>query len=308
MFKKKFALIFVLIAVASALLLSSCGSDKGTYDNALGEEIYESGEGKNDTAVGTTGTAAELNPNGKIIRNVNLRGETKDFDSALESLKSKISEHEGYVEKSSVTGGESLNSNRKSSRNAVYTIRIPAEKLDDFLEKTEGMLNIISSSESTTDVTLEYYDIESRMKTLEAKKAALEKMLEQATSLSDIRTIQDDLYEVIADIEAYRSKLNLFDSKVSYSTVELTIIEVVEYTEVKEEEPSFGERISETFKESWQGFWEFCQDFAVFLVGAMPAILVLLLNGVAVFLIVFFVKRKNKRRAQQIKNNENMLK
>ncbi|MBQ3230648.1 MAG: DUF4349 domain-containing protein, partial [Clostridia bacterium] len=159
-----------------------------------------------------------------------------------------------------------------------------------------------------TDVTLEYYDIESRMKTLEAKKAALEKMLEQATSLSDIRTIQDDLYEVIADIEAYRSKLNLFDSKVSYSTVELTIIEVVEYTEVKEEEPSFGERISETFKESWQGFWEFCQDFAVFLVGAMPALLILLLNGVAVFLIVFFVKRKNKRRAQQIKNNEIMLK
>ena len=288
--------LLIIIAVLAILLLSACSaSENKGYDSAGPNGGYADTNG-NDTTVGTEGGVTEVNPNGKIIRNVVLRGETKDFDSAIQSLKNKIAENEGYVEKSSITGGESISSTRKSSRNAVYTIRIPAEKLDNFLEKTEDMLNIISSSETTTDVTLEYYDIEARMKTLEAKKAALEKMLEQATTLNDIRTLQDDLYDVIGEIEAYRSKLNVYDSKVSYSTVELSITEVIEYTEVKVEEPTFGERISSAFVKSWQGFGKFCQNLAVFLVGAMPVFFVFALMGLIVLLIIFLIRRRNRKR------------
>ena len=296
MFKNKtIRLLLIFASVLALLLLSACSpSEHNDYDGAPNGGYAEPADP--ETNVGTTEGVTEVNPNGKIIRTVNIRGETKDFDSALASLKSRIAENGGYVEKSSVTGGESIGSNKKSSRNAVYTIRIPAEKLDDFLEKTEDMLNIISSSETTVDVTLEYYDIEARMKTLESKKAALEKMLEQATTLNDIRTLQDDLYEVIGEIEAYRSKLNVFDSKVSYSTVELTMTEVIEYTEVKVEEPTFGQRISTTFVKSWQAFGKFCEGLAVFLVGAMPVLVVFALMGLIVFLIIFLIRRRNRRR------------
>lgn len=300
MLKKRTVLVgLLLLSLLVSAFLSACSAAGTSYDSAPDGGYADVNGDEKETVIGTADGVTELNPNGKIIRNVTLVSETKNFDSAIESLKSRIAENEGYVEKSSVTGGESLNSNRKSSRNAVYTIRIPAEKLDNFLEKTEDMLNIISSSETTTDVTLEYYDIESRMTTLEAKKAALEKMLEQATTLSDIRTLQDDLYEVISDIEAYRSKLNLYDSKVSYSTVELTISEVVEYTEVVVEEPTFGERISTAFKKGWSVFGEFCQDITVFFVGAMPVFVVFALIGLMVFLIIFLVKRRNRKRLQK---------
>lgn len=299
MFKKNSMRFWVIfISLFALILLSACSASNEVYDGTAKDEGYVENNGA-DTNIGTESGVTEYNPNGKIIRNVVLRGETKDFDTALETLKNRISENGGYVEKSSVTGGESISSTRRSSRNAVYTIRIPAEKLDNFLEKTEDMLNITSSSETTTDVTLEYYDIEARMKTLEAKKAALEKMLEQAETLSDIRTLQDDLYEVIGEIESYRSRLNVIDSKVSYSTVELTITEVIEYTEVKVEEPTFWERISTTFVKSWTGFWEFCQDFMVFLVGAMPVFFVFALIGLGVFLIVYLIKRRNRKRRQR---------
>ena len=296
--KKSIRFLVVFVSLFALILLSACSASNEVYDGTAKDEGYVENNGA-DTNIGTESGVTELNPNGKIIRNVVLRGETKDFDTALETLKNRIAENGGYVEKSDVTGGESIGSNRKSSRNAVYTMRIPAEKLDNFLEKTEDMLNIISSSESTTDVTLEYYDIEARMKTLEAKKAALEKMLEQAETLSDIRTLQDDLYQVIGEIESYRSRLNVIDSKVNYSTVELTITEVIEYTEVQVEEPSFGERISTTFVKSWTGFGEFCQDFAVFLVGAMPVLVVFALMGLGVFLLVYLIKRKNRKRRQR---------
>lgn len=296
--KKSIRFLVVFVSLFALILLSACGASNEVYDGTAKDDVYVENNGA-DTNIGTESGLTEHNPNGKIIRNVVLRGETKDFDTALETLKSRITENGGYVEKSSVTGGESISSTKRSSRNAVYTIRIPAEKLDNFLEKTEDMLNITSSSETTTDVTLEYYDIEARMKTLEAKKAALEKMLEQAETLSDIRTLQDDLYEVIGEIESYRSRLNVIDSKVSYSTVELTITEVIEYTEVKVEEPTFWERISTTFLKTWAGFWEFCQDFMVFLVGAMPVFFVFSLIGLGVFLIVYFIKRRNRKRRRR---------
>ena len=302
--KNSMRFLVIFISLFALILLSACSASNEVYDGTAKDDVYVENNGA-DTNIGTESGLTEHNPNGKIIRNVVLRGETKDFDTALETLKNRIAENGGYVEKSDVTGGESIGSNRKSSRNAVYTIRIPAEKLDNFLEKTEDMLNIISSSETTTDVTLEYYDIEARMKTLEAKKAALEKMLEQAETLSDIRTLQDDLYQVIGEIESYRSRLNVIDSKVNYSTVELTVTEVIEYTEVQVEEPTFGERISTTFIKTWRGFWEFCQDFAVFLVGAMPVLLVFALIGVGVFLIVHLVKRKNRKRLERWKAQQN---
>ena len=302
--KNSMRFLVIFISLFALILLSACSASNEVYDGTAKDDVYVENNGA-DTNIGTESGLTEHNPNGKIIRNVVLRGETKDFDTALETLKNRIAENGGYVEKSDVTGGESIGSNRKSSRNAVYTIRIPAEKLDNFLEKTEDMLNIISSSETKTDVTLEYYDIEARMKTLEAKKAALEKMLEQAETLSDIRTLQDDLYQVIGEIESYRSRLNVIDSKVNYSTVELTVTEVIEYTEVQVEEPTFGERISTTFIKTWRGFWEFCQDFAVFLVGAMPVLLVFALIGVGVFLIVHLVKRKNRKRLERWKAQQN---
>lgn len=303
MFKKKIALALALFAVVSALLLSACssGSKTDSADHLAPDTPYENEE------VGAFTGASELNRDVKIIRNINLRGETKDFDSAQESLKSGINGYGGYIEKSTVVGGESLTSKRKSSRNAVYTVRIPADKTDAFLEMIGNMLNITTSSETTTDVTLEYYDIESRMKTLESKKEALENMLEQATTLDEIRMLQDDLYEVIADIEAYRSKLNYYESKVNYSTIELTITEVVEYTETDEKEQTFGERISDTFKNSWQVFGRFCQSLAVFFVGALPLIVVLAVIGAVVLIIIGICRRNNRKKSRDRNNNQNNI-
>ncbi|MBO5980901.1 MAG: hypothetical protein J6Q24_00480, partial [Clostridia bacterium] len=68
---------------------------------------------------------------------------------------------------------------------------------------------------------------------------------------------------------------------------------------------TFGERISTTFIKTWRGFWEFCQDLAVFFVGAMPVLLVFALIGVGVFLIVYLIKRKNRKRLERWKAQQN---
>lgn len=290
---------FIAVIALISILLAACGSDTKTDNAFTGEDIEIEATGKDfGNGTGNDGAPEEglsVEHEAKIIRNVTINGETKDFDTAAEALKKQVSEAGGYVENSDINGGESLKEDYRSARYANYTIRIPADKLDDFLNKTESLLNVTSYSENTTDVTLDYYDIQSRLETLQSKKAALEAMLEKAETLDDIIIIQNNLYDVIAEIEAYQSKLNLYDSKVNYSTVELRIEEVVEYTVIDDEEPGFGERISEAFKESWSNFGEFCQDFVVFLVYAMPVLLIPAIIVIIIIIAIVIGKRKKKK-------------
>jgi hypothetical protein len=166
------------------------------------------------------------------------------------------------------------------------------------------MLNVTSYSETTKDVTLNYYDLQSRIKTLEIKKSSLEALLENAKSVNEIKTYQDELFSVITEIESLKSKLNVYDNKVNYSTVGLQITEVLEYTETNNANQSFGDKLSDTFVASWEGMGTFFEYFAIFIVAVFPALLLLGVVAAIVIIIVKLVKRKKRNKY----NNNNQFK
>ena len=294
--KKLFNSTFILLLLlVLSILLCSCGDSSASLDEVIVNDTAIEKEFVEDQLTSSIAKPVTV-IDAKIIRTFSIRGETKDFDSAIDTITGQLSAVNGYVEQSNITGGQTLSSGRKNEKRASYILRVPADKVDVFLENTKGSLNITSSSESSTDVTLDYYDIESRLKTLESKKTALEAMLEEAKTIDEILLIQDNLYQVISDIESYQSKLNTYDSKVNYSTVNLEIVEVIEYTEIEKEETQFGKRIGQAFKNSWKNFGKFLQGFAVFIVAAFPTLLVL---AAIAFLVIFIIRRNKKK-----KNND----
>ncbi len=238
----------------------------------------------------------------KIIRTVTMSCETKAYDDAVTLIMDTLNAHGGYVEASNVTGTGYENV-KNSARRASYTLRVPAEKLDAFLEtlRTDEGIRILSQNATSDEITATYYDTVSRLETLKAEKASLTAMLEGFTDYKDISNmlkVQERLYDVIEEIEALQTKLNLYDGRVAMSTVKLSLNEVIVYTEVVEPDPTFGERIGEAFRESWADFGEGCQDFAVWFVEAFPTLLVLVVIHGGIFLIIYTsVKRGQKKRA-----------
>ncbi len=243
----------------------------------------------------------------KIIRTVNMTCESKAYDDAVSMILAALKTHGGYVEASSSSGTAKTASSTETyrqARQATYTLRIPAENLDAFLNalRVDDGIRILSQNMSSNEITSSYYDTQTRLETLTAEKNALTAMLESFTDYTDIAdmlAVQERLYNVIEEMEALQTQLNLYDSQVALSTVNLSLYEVVEYTEV--EEPTFGQRISEAFTDSWTAFGEGCQDFAVWFVEALPTLLVLTVI-VGVQLVVLFCilracrKRRNKNR------------
>lgn len=226
--------------------------------------------------------------------------ETEEFDTLLSKVEKKVNALGGYIESSYTYNGSSYYGSR--SRDASMTIRIPAEKLDDFLSEVAESSNVISRNDSVTDVTLQYVDLESHKKVLLAEQDRLLELMEQVETIEDIIALESRLSEVRYQLESMESQLRTYDNQISYSTIYLNINEVTKLTPVKEQ--STWEKISTGFVDSLYGVGAGLMNFIIRLIINLPY---LVLWAVVILVIVLIIKmirksmkkRKEKRRQLQ---------
>ena len=255
---------FLALLLILALLFAGCSKapSHDAMDNAAGAPqegngIYNESE-KTDISTG-------IEENRKLIRTVTMAAETADLDKILSDLDARLAELGGYVQNKSVQNGRG-----SSDRYATLTLRIPADRLDAFVDHVEDATNILSSSEKAEDVTLKYSATESRIKALETQEARLLELLAEAKTLDDLLTLESKLATVRQELETVKSQLKLYDSLIDYGTINLTITEVKEYTPVEVEEPTTWERISTGFVKSLKGVWTILTELFIFLIVALP--------------------------------------
>lgn len=307
-------IVIVMVLLMTLLLFTSCNS-AGDYspdmDSSMNDSIGESfgtvnGIGGSSSINGSynPGNNGSLNPSetpdktedyeSKIIKTADMEAQTKEFDSAIAEIESFVKGLGGYIENSNITGNN-LNNPYKDGRYAKYILRIPSGNLEEFLSYTESKLHIISTTTTSQDVSLKYYDLKSRLEVLEAERTALNKMLENAKTTSEMLSIRNQLTDIISDIESIKTQLKVYDSKVDYSTVSLRVDEVIEYTEVVEPDPTWWSRIKEAFTESWKDFAEWWQDFTVWIVRIFPTLIILAFFGSLAFAIVMLINKRDKK-------------
>ena len=303
----------LLLSLVLGLLASGCGSASSTsaaqnsaaYDTAASIEIAsETGalaeeygiEDVYDAGAGTVALPAETQR--KLIKNVDLEVETENFDDLLLTVGDKTDRLGGYIE-------ESYNGSNyygRGTRNASLTIRIPAEKLNEFLSDISDISNVVSRNESVTDVTLQYVDMESHKKVLLAEQERLLELLEQAENIEDIINLESRLSEVRYQIESMESQLRILDNQVSYSTVYLYIDEVTKLTPVKEQ--SVWEKISTGFVNSLHQVGDDFVNFVIGLIIALPYLIVWAVIILILVLIIRFIIRRRKKKKQNTTSKE----
>jgi len=266
------------------------------YDekDAIMEEEPQELETEN---LSTSASAITSQPR-KIIRNADLALETMEYEPALEKIPDLAGQAGGYVESSS-SDGISLynrNSSRPARRSAYFTVRVPAENLDAFIASLAQEFNMLNKSESSADISDRYYDTQARLDNLQIQEKRLLELLEQAGKLADLLEIEKELADVRYQIETLTATMKRMDSQVSYSTVNISLEEVVEYQEVSSPPRTFGDRLSGTFKDSWRNFLDVCESILFTVIYCAPMVLLLAVVVVVIVLIVRGVKRHSRRR------------
>lgn len=292
---------------------SAAATEEAGYDTAAGS--YDTGDIYSMETAGTTTAAEETeyesgtsgaqatevqDTRRKLIKNVNLEVETETFDELLSTVEDKTQRLGGYIEESYTYNGS--NYYGRGTRNASLTIRIPAEKLSEFLSAVSEISNVISRNESVTDVTLQYVDMDSHKKALQAEQNRLLELLEKAETIEDIISLESRLSEVRYQIESMESQLRAIDNQVSYSTVYLYIDEVTKLTPVKEQ--SAWEKISTGFVNSLYHVGNGFADFVIGFIIALPYLIVWAIIIAVIVLIIRWIIRRGKKKRKAPKRKE----
>ena len=295
-FKKITAVFLTLLLLCSlagcAAKMNSVSKEDFYYTDA---EMPEAGGFYEESVSSSVNMGAGALADRKLIKTVEISAETEDLDTLMGSLTKAITAAGGYVENQTVHNGSSYSTYR--SRSATLTIRVPAEKLDEFVSKVAGSANVVSQEASMDDVTLTYVATESRIEALETEQKRLLELMEQAETMSDLLEVEARLTDVRYELESVTTQLNILANQVNYSTVELYIDEVKEYTPVEEE--TFWQRISSGFVDSVEDIANGAVDLVVFLLANLPYLVLIALGATVVILIIRRRRRKKEEKKQQ---------
>lgn len=314
-------ILAVLLTFVFLFSLTACGSSTSTYETytdsynydgkpsaspqyleeglAMPSEAPSEVEPTMPANGGEQAPLPDISASRKLIKNVWLNIEALEFDETISSIEKKVFELGGYIENSNI-GGNSIYSSHH--RDANLTIRIPADKVNEFVAVAEGLGNITNREESVKDITLTYVDTEARIKSLRTEYDRLLELLAEADSVDTIILLESRISEVRYQLESYESQLRSYDNQVSFSTIYLYINEVERITPA--EKKGVWERIETDFGENLYDVGEGLTDFFVDFISGLPYLFVIaVVIAIIVFIIIaiiklckhFSEKRKDKR-------------
>ena len=109
------------------------GSAELSQEAVLSQEVSNPGTDPARTSDETSPAPVER----KLIRNVSMNLETREFDALTKSISDAVTFFGGYIEQADVSGNSLYWSGERSSRCSNLTARIPENKLDAFLKAVD---------------------------------------------------------------------------------------------------------------------------------------------------------------------------
>jgi len=229
-----------------------------------------------------------------IIRNAWLDLVVPDTEATLDEVNDLVDELGGYVVESN------LNQYQEGLQ-AYVTLRIPAESLDDALERIRALATEVRGERvSGQDVTEDYVDLQSRLRYLEATEARLLEFLEEAEDTEAALAVYENLQQIQADIEQVKGKIQFLEQSAAMATITLDITpdELAQPIQVG------GWHPEGTLRNAFQTLirvLQFLVDAAiVILVLVIPVLVVIAIPLVGLFFLIrTIVRRRRARKAKQ---------
>lgn len=223
----------------------------------------------------------------KVVKSAELVLQTTRYDEAAAKFESLVGSSGGYIESSSVQG---TGAGGDDGRVAVYTVRVPAERLDEFLNGAGALGTVVSRALHGEDVTQSYFDSETRLKTLRTEQDRILALMQKAEKIEDVITIEQRLTEVENEIEQLTGELKRLDSLISLSTVTVKINEVSVITSPQGN--GLGGQLASMLRTSVSALGKFFRYLLLALTAALPFLAVAAVIAAA----VLFIRRRIKKK------------
>lgn len=290
--------VHFIILLSIVIFLTACSNNSTDISNEKAEDqrsgamVHES-EMNMDNAVENDAVEEkaleqtdELTSDRMIIHQAQLQINVKDLDQTQLNIEKKVKEYGGYIVESNVYR------NHESSRTGELVIRIPENHFQVFLNDTEAeAANVLERNVTGQDVTEQYVDLESRLKSKRKVEERLLDFMDSAKKTEDLLKISNDLSKVQEEIEVIVGKMKYLENQTSFSTITIVLYED-RIPEIDSKNLNTWEKVKKQFAASTNFLLAAGSGLVVFLLGNLPVIMLFL---VIVLVIYMFFKRRNTR-------------
>lgn len=284
-----------LLIMCVVLFLSACSASDSVENQAVSDHQIEIGssadavateseteENRQDDSNGKTSTVEESPSSRMIIHQAYLQLHVENFENARVNIEKKVDKYNGYVVSSDVY----YDDNETISGNMI--IRIPEKHFQSFLSDAENVAaHTISRNVTGEDVTEQYVDLSSRLKSKRAVEERLLDFMKQAEKTEDLLNISSDLAVVQEEIEVIVGKMNYLENQTAYSTIEMNMTENrIVIPGIDGKGLNTWEKTKKQFTTSLNLVLAFGSNLVIFFVGNIPAILIILLIAGGAYLLM----------------------
>ena len=213
----------------------------------------------------------------KIIKEASLRFETNDLQDTFNQIQTAIAANKASIQ----------NDSEGKDYDNVYrylTVRVPSQNFDSFINAISKGVSYFERKDITSqNVTEQYIDLTTRLKTKRKLEERYLQILQKATKISEILEIEKQISAIREEIEAKEGQLKYLESRVSESTVTIEFYKTIAQKEgVK---ASYGSKIWAAIQ---SGFFSL-SEFLISIISLWPFIILF-----CVF--AYFIRRRFKRK------------
>ncbi len=203
----------------------------------------------------------------KLILTGNINLEVTSLEDARNAVDQLVKQLGGYIADSS-----------EWSNGITITIRVPSSQFSTAMNTATGIGKIRSKNINSSDVTDQYYDLDTRLTTKKVMLERLETYLKQSKDIKDMIEIESKINEVTSDIEVMQGQLNRLSSLISYSTITISANLPVNQTQQGFVMPDAKSK-----------FREFARDVVYFFVQFFFVILYVIIYGIPILAATLFL-------------------
>lgn len=197
----------------------SLGSNEVQQSDSVTSSKAQSKNEKDVPPINAKGNQT-TSPNQKVIYTADLQLEVKDLKKANKLLEQAVKNVEGYIIQSNIY------QDSDQTYHASLTIRVPQGSFEQFLDQAERLaVKVEQRNVSGSDVSEEYVDLESRLKSKRAVESRLLDFMQKATTTEDLLKISTDLATVQEQIEQITGRIKYLDNQVDFSTITIALSE-----------------------------------------------------------------------------------
>jgi hypothetical protein len=262
---KKFLVVFCLLGILSFAACSKKYAGSADYTVTNYEQTSQDAQSRSRNEIFDENIPVTPETTiRKLVTNSNLELRSENLDVCINKLNTLMDKYGTYASNVSI---------HENSRN--YTLKVPALKYKYFLEEVMEIGKIINYNETTEDVTLKYYDLESRLNTKRELIKTYQGYLNRAKTIEEILSVESRIAQLQAEIDDVGRQFRLLNDLIDYSTIRLELWGPVAVTYYEKD------TIWEKIKSLMAGFGGYVSAILIVLLAiavyGIPSIIILLL-------------------------------